>query len=262
MRDGDRLILVAIALAVGLTVLDAATGGGVGRWAGAHLSGWALAAGGWIARLALVLSPVLLLPLLTALAGRFVPLPAALWSFETRLVGWLDRITLTIGGAARWFALGLVVVTAVIVIQRYVFGYASTKLQESVIYMHALLFLLASAAALLNGGHVRVDVLYTRLSDRGKAWTDLLGTYLALMPMCALILWSSTGYMNSTWRILEQSRESDGLPFVFLLKTAIPVFAIMLILQGFSMALPGRDDDRRPGGARHARQHPGRGVSA
>ena len=56
------------------------------------------------------------------------------------------------------------------------------------------------------------------------------------MPMCALILWSSTGYMNSTWRILERSRESDGLPLVFMLKTAIPLFAILMILQGLSMA--------------------------
>jgi len=105
-----------------------------------------------------------------------------------------------------------------------------------VIYMHALLFLLASASALLNGGHVRVDVFYSKASDKAKAWVDLFGTYLALIPMSALILWSSTGYMASAWRILERSRESDGLPFVFLLKTAIPLFAILMIIQGVAMA--------------------------
>ncbi|MEA1941812.1 MAG: TRAP transporter small permease subunit [Pseudomonadota bacterium] len=236
MRPGDRLILAAMAFAIALTVLDALTGGGVAGWANAHLAGWAQTAGGWLLRIGLFVSPVLLLPLLTALMGRFLSVPEGAWNFERRAIAILDTITTTVGGAARWFALGLVVATAVIVIQRYVFGYASTKLQESVIYMHALLFLLASASALLNGGHVRVDVLYARLSERGKAWTDLIGTYLALMPMSFLILWSSTGYMNSTWRILERSRESDGLAFVFLLKTAIPVFAVLMILQGFSMA--------------------------
>ena len=236
MRAGDRLILATIALAIVLTVLDSVSGGGVAGWANTHLSGWARTAGGWLMRIGLFVSPILLLPLLTALMGRFLSVPAGAWHFERRLIGIFDTITTTIGGAARWFALGLVVVTALVVIQRYVFGYASTKLQESVIYMHALLFLLASGTALLNGGHVRVDVLYAKMGERGKAWTDLIGTYLALMPMCFLILWSSTGYMNSTWRILEQSRESDGLAFVFLLKTAIPVFAVLMILQGFSMA--------------------------
>lgn len=236
MRPGDRLILAAIALTLALTALDAATGGSVAGWTNAHLPGLARTAGGWLMRIGLFVSPILLLPLLTALMGRFLSVPAGAWTFERRLIAIFDTVTTTIGGAARWFALGLVVVTALVVIQRYVFGYASTKLQESVIYMHALLFLLASGTALLNGGHVRVDVFYAKLSARGKAWTDLIGTYIALMPMCFLILWSSTGYMNSTWRILEQSRESDGLAFVFLLKTAIPVFAVLMILQGFSMA--------------------------
>ena len=111
-----------------------------------------------------------------------------------------------------------------------------TKLQESVIYLHSILFLLSSAATLLRDGHVRVDIIYSKLDDRAKAWTDLIGVYLALIPMCWMILDASQSYVGSAWRILERSRESDGLPLVFLLKTAIPVFAIMMILQGLSMA--------------------------
>ena len=128
------------------------------------------------------------------------------------------------------------IATATVVVQRYVFGYASTKLAESVIYMHAFLFLFASASTLLSDGHVRVDIFYSKMSARGKAWVDLIGTYLALIPMSILILWTSTGYMNSTWRILERSREADGLPLVFALKTAIPLFAVLMIAQGVSMA--------------------------
>jgi len=236
MRSGDRLFLVLIGLSLVLLGVDVASSGGVAAFSGAHLPGLAQTIGGWIGRIGLWLSPLLLLPLLSGIGGRFVGLPESVWSVQRRAVGVIDTITLSIGGGARWFALGLVLATALIVIQRYVFGYASTKLAESVIYMHAGLFLFASASTLLQGGHVRVDVFFARMSARGRAWVDLLGTYLALIPMSALILWSSTGYLNSTWRILESSRESDGLAFVFLLKTAIPVFAILMILQGASMA--------------------------
>lgn len=236
MRDGDRLILACLGLAVVLVVLDGLTRGGVAGWAQIHLPGVAHTFGLWAGRIGLVLAPLALLPLVTGILGRLVTLPGICWTLHDTLIRGIETLTRSIGGAARWFALGLVVVTALIVVQRYVFGFASTKLQESVIYMHALLFLLASATALLNGGHVRVDVFYSKASDKAKAWVDLFGTYLALIPMSALILWSSTGYMASAWRILERSRESDGLPFVFLLKTAIPLFAILMIIQGVAMA--------------------------
>ena len=236
MRAGDFLFL---SLALGtliLVLIDAAMNGAIGQWASDNLYTNAHAIGSMLGLLGKILAPVLLLPLLTALAGQFVSLPAPINSVQKLLIGWIDTANLHLGGAARWFALGLVMVTAIIVIQRYVFGFASTKLQESVIYMHALLFLLASASTLLADGHVRVDIFYAKQSEKGKAWTDLWGTYLTLIPMCGLILITSTGYIDSAWRILEQSRESDGLPLVYLLKTAIPLFAVMMILQGFSIA--------------------------
>ncbi|WP_339744834.1 TRAP transporter small permease subunit [uncultured Maricaulis sp.] len=235
-RAGDGLILTTGALMLALTVGDIATGGGVAAWASEHLASQAQAIGGVLGTLGQYGWPLLLIPLVAGLAGRFLTLPTILAGGLRRAIGLIDSLNLSLGGAARWFALGLVIATATVVIQRYVFGYASTKLAESVIYMHALLFLLASASTLLSDGHVRVDIFYSKMSERGKAWVDLIGTYLALIPTSALILWASTGYMNSTWRILERSREADGLPLVFALKTAIPLFAILMILQGLSMA--------------------------
>tara|TARA_R110000868_G_scaffold2321_1_gene17151 strand:- start:12277 stop:13059 length:783 start_codon:yes stop_codon:yes gene_type:complete len=236
MRTGDGLILTASGLVIALVIIDIATGGGVAAWSGEHLADQAQALGGVLGRIGQIGWPLLLIPLLAGLAGRFMSLPAPLRTGLRQAISIIDRVNLSIGGAARWFALGLVIATATIVIQRYVFGYASTKLAESVIYMHAFLFLFASASTLLSDGHVRVDIFYAKANARGKAWTDMIGTYLALLPTCALILWTSTGYMNSTWRILERSRESDGLPLVFALKTAIPIFAVLMILQGISMA--------------------------
>tara|TARA_R110000868_G_scaffold57930_2_gene178657 strand:- start:2613 stop:3395 length:783 start_codon:yes stop_codon:yes gene_type:complete len=255
MRSGDGLILALGGAVLALTVGDIATGGSVAAWAGEHLAGQAQAIGGALGTMAQFGWPLLLVPLLTALAGRFMALPAALTGGLRRAIAIIDTISSSMGGAARWFALGLVIATATVVIQRYVFGYASTKLAESVIYMHAFLFLFASASTLLSDGHVRVDIFYSKMSERGKAWVDLIGTYLALIPMNVLILWTSTGYMNSTWRILERSREADGLPLVFALKTAIPLFAVLMILQGLSMAaraaltISGKDAPPTPANA-------------
>ncbi|TRO94488.1 TRAP transporter small permease subunit [Glycocaulis profundi] len=237
MRAGDAILLGLIAAGAGLTAADAASGGAVWSAARATLPGFSQTIGAALGWLGLALSPFLLIPLIAALWGRFFGLPRPASAVLANLADGIDAVSRAIGDAARWFALGLVLITALVVVQRYVFGVSVTKLQESVIYLHALLFLLSTAATLLADGHVRVDVIYSKLSERAKAWTDLLGVYLALIPMCWLIMWASSGYVGAAWRIMERSRESDGLPFVFLLKTAIPVFAILLIAQGLSLAI-------------------------
>lgn len=236
MRAGDLLLLIVIAATLAGLAIDALTSGGLGAWFSANLSAIGASVGRALGLGALVLSPLIAAPLLAGLWGRFAPLPVALEQLLRRASLAIDALSITIADAVRWSALALVVITAVIVVQRYVFGISITILQESVIYLHSILFLLSSAAALLTGGHVRVDILYSKLSERGRAWTDLAGVYLALIPMSWLILETSRSYVGGAWRILERSRESDGLPLVFLLKTAIPLFAILMILQGLSMA--------------------------
>ncbi len=237
MRGGDWLILIIVALSILLTVLDGLVGGTISTWIENDLYALLVPVGTALGWVGLILMPLLALPLIGGILGRLAGLPSPLEAGFRAGISAADSISTVVGDAARWLALGLVIVTATVVIQRYVFGFASTKLQESVIYMHALLFLLSSGATLLADGHVRVDIVYAKLSERGKAWTDLIGTYLALLPMALLILWVSSPYINATWRILERSRESDGLPLVFLLKTAIPVFALLMIIQGMASAM-------------------------
>lgn len=236
MKRADLLLLAVIAITVLLLGMDAVSDGGVGAFHDGHLRGFAALAGTVLGWIGLGASPFLLIALLSAVYGRFKGLPQPVSKLLRRLIAIFDTISLTVGDMVRWAALGLVLMTGLIVVQRYVFGVSITKLQESVIYLHAILFLLSSAATLYHGGHVRVDILYSKLSERGKAWTDLFGVYLALIPMCWLILITSESYVGGAWRILERSRESDGLPLVFLLKTAIPVFAVMMIAQGFALA--------------------------
>ncbi|MGX6647695.1 TRAP transporter small permease subunit [Maricaulaceae bacterium MS644] len=236
MRAGDVLLLSVLALTGLGLVADAVSSGGLGGWISVHLPGLASGFGRILGWVGLALSPLLLVPAAAAFWGRFASLPPGVERLLGVCARAIDAVSITVADAVRWAALALVIVTAVIVIQRYVFGTSMTRLQESVIYLHAILFLLSSAGALLTGGHVRVDIIYSKLGERGKAWTDLAGTYLALIPMSWLILETSRSYVGGAWRILERSRESDGLPLIFLLKTSIPLFAVMMILQGLSMA--------------------------
>ena len=74
-------------------------------------------------------------------------------------------------------------------------------------------------------------------NPRGKAMVDLLGALLLLIPFAGAILYFSLPYVARSWSMFEGSRETSGLPLVFLLKTLIPVFAAMLILQGLSQAI-------------------------
>jgi TRAP-type mannitol/chloroaromatic compound transport system permease small subunit len=106
-----------------------------------------------------------------------------------------------------------------------------------VIYGHAALFLLASAWTLRSGGHVRVDVFYADASPRARAWIDLTGTLLLLLPFALALLWLSWPFASRSWAILERSQEASGLPLVFVLKTLIPVFAATMALQGLAQAI-------------------------
>lgn len=162
-----------------------------------------------------------------------MPLPSRLTSFADRI----DRLNGAIGQAASWLALFIVVVQVVVVLLRYVFGIGSIWAQESIIYAHAALFMLTAAWALHTGGHVRVDVFYADASPRRKALIDLIGALLLLLPFMAVLIWFSVPYVARSFAILERSRESSGLPIVYLLKSLIPIFAFLLALQGVSQAI-------------------------
>jgi TRAP-type mannitol/chloroaromatic compound transport system permease small subunit len=149
----------------------------------------------------------------------------------------IDRLIAAIGRAVMWLALLVVLVQFAVVLLRYAFGIGSIWLSEAVIYGHAALFMLAAGWTLQENGHVRVDVLYSDASPRTKAVIDLMGALLLLLPFVAVIAWFAVPYVVRSWSILERSREVSGLPFVYLLKTLIPLFALLLGLQGIAQAI-------------------------
>jgi TRAP-type mannitol/chloroaromatic compound transport system permease small subunit len=142
-----------------------------------------------------------------------------------KIADWIDRFTAAIGRGAAWLALAVVVLQFVLAVARYAFSVGSIWLTETVLYAHAALFLLAAAWTLQAGGHVRVDVFYAEAGPRTRAWIDLAGALVFLLPFSLALIWLSVPYVARSWAVLERSQEASGLPFVYLLKTLIPLFA-------------------------------------
>ncbi|MEM7695595.1 MAG: TRAP transporter small permease subunit [Pseudomonadota bacterium] len=153
------------------------------------------------------------------------------------IAGTLDRTNRFIGQAVSWLILAMVIVQFGVVVMRYVFGVGDLWAQESIIYMHGTLFMLAAAYTLSEDGHVRVDIFYRAASPRYRALVNFFGSIFLLIPVAITITLSSWGYVENSWRIFERSMESSGIPGVFLLKTAIPMFALLIAAQGVVLAL-------------------------
>ncbi len=150
----------------------------------------------------------------------------------------IDATNDWIGRSLSWLTLGMVLVTFAVALMRYIFGLGSTIMQESIVYMHATVFMACAGYTLVHNGHVRCDIIYGTTSPRTKAIIDIVGTIVFLIPMCVLIGWVAWPYAAASWAVLEGSPEGRmGIPAVFLLKTLVLVFAGLLALQAVSLIL-------------------------
>lgn len=142
-----------------------------------------------------------------------------------------------IGRLIAWFTLLMVIVMTLVVVLRYGFSIGWIAMQESVVYMHAFVFMLGAAYTLGKDEHVRVDIFYQKFSAKNKAWVDLIGTVFILFPVCAFVFYYSFSYVSSSWSLLEGSSEAGGLPGVFILKSLLLVMPTLLMLQGLATAI-------------------------
>jgi TRAP-type mannitol/chloroaromatic compound transport system permease small subunit len=153
----------------------------------------------------------------------------------------IDRVSEWSGWGLYWLTLGMVGVGAFNAIARYLGRYAGVRLSSNMWielqwYLFSLVFLLGAAYTLKYDDHVRVDVLYGRLSRQGKAWINLLGTVLFLLPFCGVVLWMSIPFVTNSWAVLEASPDPGGLPR-YPIKTVIPLALLLLMLQGVSLMI-------------------------
>ena len=146
----------------------------------------------------------------------------------------IDAFNERIGRIVAWAALTMVLIQFAVVVMRYAFGLGSITMQESVIYLHSILFMVGAGYTLLHDGHVRVDIFYRDASERKKALVDLLGSIFFIIPVCSLIWWASLPYVQNSWAALEGSKETSGIQGVFLLKSVVLVFSFLVFIQGIS----------------------------
>ena len=153
------------------------------------------------------------------------------------LIKSIDQFTDITGRAVSWLTLLMVALTVVIVVLRYYFESGSIALQESITYLHGIVFMLGIAFTLQRGGHVRVDIFYRGFSPHKKALVDFIGGILLLLPVCLLIFIFSRDYVIASWAIGETSEESSGIAGIYLLKTLLLLMPATLILQGIAETL-------------------------
>ncbi len=146
-------------------------------------------------------------------------------------ITFLEMINRVIGAIFCWCALLMVLLQFGIVLLRYIFGVSYIFLGEGVLYLHASLLMLGAGYTLLLDGHVRVDIFYARRSVRGKAITNIFGHLLFLLPSMAMLAYYSWPTVQASWKIMEGPLSVGGIPASFYLKSLIPAFCALLIIQ-------------------------------
>lgn len=152
----------------------------------------------------------------------------------TKIADRIDAINNLIGRGVSWLTLLMALVMFVTVILRYMFNMGWIWMQESVMFMHGFVFMLAAGYTLLAEEHVRIDIFYRPMDEKKKAIVNIIGTVILLFPTCFLIFYYGYNYVGDSWRVLEGSMEAGGLPGVFILKSSIIAFPILVGLQGVS----------------------------
>ena len=149
----------------------------------------------------------------------------------------ISSLNLLIGRLVCWLLLTMVLMQFIVVLMRYVFAIGSIQMQESIWYMHGITFTLGVGYTLYRDRHVRVDVIYRNLSKRMQAWINLFGVLLFILPLCWVTLDIAYPYVANAWSVKEGSTEGSGLHYVYLIKSSILIFAVLLLLQGIALLL-------------------------
>lgn len=160
------------------------------------------------------------------------------WRRSLNLIAnWLTVLNSVIGRVVAWLILYMTLMQFVVVIMRYVFSYGSIQMQESIWYMHGLMFMLGAGYTLVKEGHVRLDVFYREASERTKAWINLIGSLVFLLPFCVVNFDFAWSLVLNSWAVREGSIETTGLPYIYLFKTVILVFSILVVMEGLALAI-------------------------
>jgi TRAP-type mannitol/chloroaromatic compound transport system permease small subunit len=160
----------------------------------------------------------------------------------------ISAINRAIGEVLSWLSLGIVLVCFTVVVQRYFFHVSYPLLQDLYVWLSGALFTGVAGFALLRNDHVRVDIFYRPWPTRRKAIADLIGSLLFLLPFVIVTYIYSMPNVMRSWRLFEGSSNVGGMPGLFVLKTFVPIFCVLVGLQGIAMigrsilVLAGKED--------------------
>ncbi len=154
-----------------------------------------------------------------------------------RLILNLDLINVIVGHLASWLALFMALLQFVALMMRYLFAFGSIQMQESMWYMHGLLLLFGVGYTLIWNGYLRLDALYANALRRRRALVDLLGSIFFLLPISIATWWLSWIDILDSWAVRVGSTGGGALPFIYLFKSIILVFAVLLAIQGTALVL-------------------------
>ena len=149
----------------------------------------------------------------------------------------IDNLNDWVGRGVAWVTLGMVLVIFTDVVMRYVFNTSYVFVQELEWHLFSFVFLVGAGYTLLYDAHVRVDILYQRLGFRGRAWINLVGVLVFLIPGCLLIIITSLKFVGNAWSVMEGSPDPGGIPYRYLVKSTIPIGFGLLLLQGISLGI-------------------------
>ena len=148
-----------------------------------------------------------------------------------QLSKFIDRFNTIIGYLCAFFVFSMVIVVFTVVVLRYGFNIGFIWMQEVYVWLHSFVFMLGAGFTYLANEHVRIDVFYREASKKYKATVDLLGNIFLLLPFLYIIWKYSYPFVYRSFLMNEVSREAGGMPALYILKSAILWFCIVLFLQ-------------------------------
>lgn len=146
-------------------------------------------------------------------------------------MNFLEKISIISEYITKYFFYIMFILVIVNILLRYIFNINFIFMQELVMYLHAFIFLFGISICLKENSHVRIDVFSNKLDAKVKKYIEILGAVFFIVPFCLFVLYESTPIIIRSWEMLESSGEPGGLPFIYILKSAIYVFASLLLIQ-------------------------------
>lgn len=149
----------------------------------------------------------------------------------------VDALNDALGRLIAWLLAPMALIAFSVVVLRYAFEIGFPWLSEAFVWLNGAIVMLSAAYVLKEDKHVRVDLFYRTLGPRGRAWIDLVGVWLLLMPTVGTLAWLSWPIVQRSWRMAERSATPDGLTFMYLVKATVIAFCVLTALQGLAISI-------------------------